>query len=79
MITTLRLSIGFDDNFEAAVLRVKSLNEFILFDRIQVDITGVGGALYDRLSEMSLRAPIAPYGPWLERESVNYSAGLLKK
>lgn len=79
MITILRLSVGFDDNLEAALARVKALDEAILFDRIQVDITGVGDALWSRLCEMSLRAPVAPYGPWLERESANYSAELLKK
>lgn len=79
MITTLRISVGFDDDLEAALLRVKALDEVILLDRIQVDITGVGSAVFDRLSEMPLRAPVAPYGPWLERQSENYSAGLLKK
>lgn len=61
VITTLKVSIGFDDNLEAALLRVRSLDSAIIFDAVEVDITGVGAALYDRLIEAGLRAPIKPY------------------
>lgn len=74
MITTLRVSAGFDDNLEAASLRIWALDNAILFDKIQVDGTGVGSALYDKLLTMSLRAPLEPYAPWLERESIKYSS-----
>lgn len=67
MITTLRLSASFDDNLEAVCIRIKSLDELILFDKIEIDATGVGGALYDRLVSMSLRAPVVPYAPWKEQ------------
>jgi hypothetical protein len=73
MITILKISAGFGDNLQACLLGIKLLDDAVIFDAVEVDVTGVGAALYDQLTELDLRAPVRPY----RRELA--TTGLLKK
>jgi hypothetical protein len=74
MITTLKVSAGFGDDLQVCLLRIQSLDSLVIFDAIEVEVTGVGAALYDRLTELELRAPVRSY-----RRELATTVGLLKK
>ena len=74
MILTLHVDCGFDDPLQPSLSRIETLDKAIIFDAIEIDVVGTGAALYDRLRELRLRAPVVA-----SNRLANYSAGLLKK
>ena len=74
VIRTLKVTAGFGDDLNVCVLEVRQICDTILIDAVEVDVTGVGAALYDKLTETKIRSVVKPYSPL-----ANYSTGLLKK